>query len=133
VLIEALLLNIPGISVIDWPIPDCQPPRPPSVPFTFLVKTPKDTLKESVQQVLGNFDHHKLRLIEERNHQFSLLGNSSAAIIDVITACVRNEQPRILPLTPQFSQRTEQPWQYWLRQAKIAKIYLKTILTRRLP
>ena len=133
VLIEALLLNIPGIAVTDWPIPDCRPPRPPSVPFPFLIKTPKSALKETVRQVLADLGSHKKRLIAERDQQFSLLGSSSAAIIDVITAGVHGEQPRIAPLTPQFSLRPEPPWKYWFRQAKTGKIYLKNTFTRHLP
>lgn len=133
VLIEALLLNIPGIAVIDWPIPDRQPPRPPSVPFPFLVKTPKNALKKTVQQVLTNLASHKERLLAERDQQFSLLGSSAAAIIDVITACVHGEQPRIGPLTPHFPLRTEPSWQRWQRQAKIGTIYLKNTFRRCLP
>ena len=133
VLIEALLLNIPGIAVIDWPVPDCQPPRPPSIPFPFLSKTPKAALKETVQKVLAALASHKARLITERDQQFSLLGQSAAAIVDVVTACVHGDRPPIAPLTPQFPLRTEPRWLRWQREAKTASIYLKTFLSHRLP
>jgi len=84
VLIEALLLDVPGISAIDWTIPDCQPPRLADVPFDFVIKTMKKDLRKSVEDVLGNIESHIEKLQALKKDNFSYLGSSSEKIMDVI-------------------------------------------------
>ena len=52
VLIEGLALDIPAVAVTDWMIPDCSPPRSPSIPFDFVTKTTKIKLNETIAYML---------------------------------------------------------------------------------
>ena len=99
VLIEGVLLNIPGIAVTDWLVPDCHPPRPPSVPFDFVHKTTAAGLKQTVQQILGDLPEQKVRLAAKRDEHFSLLGSSP-----------------------------EPPLHRWRRTAKAYMLYFKTTI-----
>jgi hypothetical protein len=43
-MIEGAMIGCVPISVIDWKVPDVNPPRPPSVPFPFVVKVEMSNL-----------------------------------------------------------------------------------------
>lgn len=88
VLIEALLLDVPGIAVMDWLVPDQVPPRPPSVPFDFVVKTGLATLRETVEDLLARLPQSRAALAPLRERHFACLGESAPRIMDVIDACV---------------------------------------------
>lgn len=90
VMLEALLLDVPSVTVTDWLIPDSIPPRFPSVPFDFALKTKKNSLREYVCDVLNNKDSHRRRLENSRNNHFANLGSASVAIVDLIDVSVKD-------------------------------------------
>jgi len=88
VLIEALLLDVPGIAVMDWLVPDQVPPRVPSVPFDFVTRTEIASLRRTVEEILARLPEARAGLAPLRAHHFSCLGESARRIMDVIDACV---------------------------------------------
>lgn len=88
VLIEALLLDVPGIAVMDWLVPDQVPPRPPSVPFDFVIRTQIARLRQTVEEILARLPDARSGLAALREREFSCLGESAPRIMDVIDACV---------------------------------------------
>lgn len=65
VMIEALMFEKPSIAVMDWLIPDEQPPRFASVPFDCVYKCKKAELREYVERILfegrGMLDCKKMK------------------------------------------------------------------------
>lgn len=100
VLIEALLLGIPGIAVMDWLIPDCTPPRRACVPFDFVFKTELNALSETARDILARPEMARAQLDSQRDRHFSHLGQSAARIMDVLDACVEDRPIPLAPLTP---------------------------------
>ena len=100
VMIEGLLLDIPSIAVTDWLIPDCIPPRFPSVPFDFVIKTTKSELKDTVKDALLNLVSYKNKLQKLRGMNFEYLGNSTNQIMNLIECYVENRPLPFEPIIP---------------------------------
>lgn len=94
VLTEALLLDVPGVAVTDWLIPDTDPPRPASVPYDYVTKTTKAQMRETVAALLAEPESTRHKTRQDRDHQFSNLGNSAIMIMDNIVAAI---EARALP------------------------------------
>ncbi|MFQ6405300.1 tetratricopeptide repeat protein [Methylophilus sp. 'Pure River'] len=88
VLTEALLLDVPGIAVTDWLIPDTNPPRPASVPYDYVIKTVKADLRRTVEHVLENAAEYQQQITQNKQHQFAHLGQSATLIADNILAAL---------------------------------------------
>ena len=99
VLIEALLLDVPGIAVTDWLIPDTTPPRRASVPFDFVTKAEIGHLRETVSATLENIGRTRRQLETLRCQHFSCLGHSAVSIMDVLDACIAGKPAPHPPLT----------------------------------
>jgi hypothetical protein len=93
VLVEALLLGVPGVAVMDWLIPDANPPRTSDVPFDFVIKTHRAGLRQAVAEVLDHLPEHRQRLERLRDYHFSHLGASSRCVMDVIDAFAEDRLP----------------------------------------
>ncbi len=100
VLVEALLLGVPGIAVEDWLIPDAEPPRPACIPFDFVIRTRREQLRATAEHALGNLPGLRESLAAKRDHHFSRLGGSAMAIMDIIDACVGGRPIPLAPLAP---------------------------------
>ncbi len=98
VLFEGLLLNVPGIAVTDWTIPDCSPPRLANACYEFVIKTKKANLSNTVEKVLNSLESYKKQLEIEKNNYFSYLGVSSARIMDLIDSYVSHQSFEIEPV-----------------------------------
>jgi CDP-glycerol glycerophosphotransferase (TagB/SpsB family) len=108
VLVEALLLDVPGLAVMDWLIPDCDPPRTSDVPFNLVIKTRRAGLRNDVIRVLSDLAAEKARLGILRDDHFGNLGRSSHLIMDAIDAAVDGRPcpyPALLPRMPTGSSR----------------------------
>lgn len=101
VLIEALLLDVPGVAVTDWLIPDTNPPRPASVPFDFVTKTTKAELRPTVEAILAEPENARQKTREHRDRQFSHLGCSSVRVMDTIEAAIRAREFPYPPIVAQ--------------------------------
>jgi hypothetical protein len=110
VLIEALLLDVPGIAVTDWLIPDTSPPRRPSVPFDFVTKIKRSVLRKTIVEFIAHLPEKRQRLNALRERHFSCLGRSAAQIMDIIDACVEDRPVPIAPLTPTTTSLTSRIW-----------------------
>lgn len=100
VMFEGLLFDIPSIAVTDWLIPDCAPPRPPSVPFDFIRKVSKSGLRNAVIEMLETLESHKQALRDYRNRNFAFLGESSKKIVSLLECCIDGRMPEVFPETP---------------------------------
>lgn len=101
VLTEALLLDVPGVAVTDWLIPDCNPPRRASVPYDYVTKTTKAALRHTVEAILAEPETVRQRTRHHRDHQFSHLGTSAVCVMDTIEAALEG---RTLPYPPAIAQ-----------------------------
>jgi hypothetical protein len=100
VLIEALLLDVPGVAVMDWLIPDSTPPRMASVPFDFVIKTRRDALRTTVDDILARRADYQNGMASLRERHFSSLGQSAACMMDVVDACIEGRRIPHEPLIP---------------------------------
>jgi tetratricopeptide (TPR) repeat protein len=103
VLTEALLLDVPGVAVIDWLIPDTIPPRPASVPYDYVTKTTKSNMRETVEAILAEPESTRQKTRLDRDNQFSNLGKSAVMIMDNIVAALEG---RALP-TPAITAQVD--------------------------
>ncbi len=118
VLTEALLLDVPGVAVTDWLIPDQDPPRPASVPYDYVTKTTKVDLTTAVQAILDNKQQYQADVQTQRAHQFSCLGESAVAIMDNLEAAL---QGLALPHAPVSAQVDKDYEVYQLAESLIAR------------
>jgi hypothetical protein len=100
VMFEGLLLDVPSIAVTDWLIPDCSPPRIPSVPYDFVIKTTKNNLTNTVNDVITNLSVYKANIQNAKERHFSYLGISSSKIMNVIQSYIESKPLPVRPLTP---------------------------------
>ena len=87
VMFEALLFNIPSISVRDWIIPDCTPPRFSSAPHDFVIQSSKSKLREDVSMALDydkNSNSTDGKMAGYRAKWFSHMGSSAVACMDLV-------------------------------------------------
>ncbi len=102
VLIEAALFGVPSLSVQDWLIPDCSPPRLACVPFENVSKTTRSSLRQAVEEILAVPTESRAQAVRLRNHHFSHLGQSSKLAFDLIEAAWDGKELPLAPLdTPQ--------------------------------
>ena len=87
-LIEAILMGIPSVAVMDWLIPDVEPPRPPQVPFDFVIKTVKKDLSDCVFDILNNYEKYSAGLTEYVNENFPNVGHAAKDIMDIIDSVI---------------------------------------------
>ncbi|MDP3744464.1 MAG: hypothetical protein Q8Q76_09020 [Methylotenera sp.] len=92
VLTEALLLDVPGVAVTDWLIPDTNPPRFASVPYDYVTKTTKAQMRQTVEAILNEPENIRQKTRQDRDNQFSNLGNSAVLIMDTITAAFEGRE-----------------------------------------
>ncbi|RLA07968.1 MAG: hypothetical protein DRQ51_04330 [Gammaproteobacteria bacterium] len=134
VLIEGLLLDIPAVAVTDWRIPDCSPPRLPSIPFDFVIKTAKKELNKTILNILSDIDKFKKQLETKKNNHFSLLGNSANSIMDLIDNCVAGDFKNIKSIPPnkeKYNLSIKWFFKRWLFEKKLKlKIILKRYLKK---
>ena len=102
VMFEGLFLDVPSIAVTDWKIPDCNPPRDPSIPYDFVIKTDTAGLKSKVEDILNNIDHARGRMKKLRDENFTNLGMSSQYIMDLIDDLVHTNNIKMYPLVPKY-------------------------------
>lgn len=98
VLIEASLYDVPSVAIIDWLIPDRNPPRPACVPFENVKKISKSQLHSTVEDLLAKKWHGKEAACLLKNHHFSQLGHSSKLCADLVMAGLSNSPMPISPI-----------------------------------
>lgn len=100
VMFEGLFLDVPSVAVTDWKIPDCSPPRDPSIPYDFVYKTVLSGLHNQVQEILYNIDQAKDKIKELKKKYFVNFGTSSKKIMDVVDDLVAFNKTDIKPTVP---------------------------------
>jgi len=107
-LVEALLFDVPGISVMDWIIPPMEyfgkiiPARIPKPP-PCAIKTTRAELRTAVKDTIQKRDQYRARLRQYRAYYYSHLGHSSELTMDVIDAALSGDSWPIEPLLPKLS------------------------------
>ncbi len=87
VMFEALLFNVPSISVSDWLIPDVVPSRHTSAHHDFVIHCTKEQLREQVRAVLDqgrNISGNGKDASYYRGEWYSHLGRSASTCMDLI-------------------------------------------------
>lgn len=84
VMFEGLLMGVPSIAVTDWMVPDQIPSRLPSIPYDFVVKTPKLKLRETVEKVFNDYLAVVASIESYKNENFYDIQNSAADIMNEI-------------------------------------------------
>ena len=87
-LVEAMLMGKPSVAVMDWVVPDIDPPRLPEAPFDFVLKTTKKDLSSFVQNVLTNYDNFTAKIDEYKNTNFTNVGHAAKDIMDIIDSYI---------------------------------------------
>lgn len=103
VMLEGLFLDVPSIAVTDWKIPDCSPPRDPSIPFDFVCKTNINSLKIKVEDILFNIKKAKAEIKELKESNFVNLGTSSLNIMDLIDNVVQTNSINMKAVIPKHN------------------------------
>lgn len=130
-LIEAILMGIPSVAVMDWLIPDVEPPRPPKVPFDFVIKTVKKDLSDCVLDILNNYEKYSAGLTEYVNENFPNVGHASQDIMDIIDSVIDGTDLYIekkLPVSKnkiQWSLRERLKWKIISTKAYLTAKYAK--------
>ncbi len=107
-LVEALLFEVPGISVMDWLSPSITyfgkvlPERAPDPP-PCAIRTTRAELGAAVKDAILNRDRFRPRLRQYRAYYYSHLGKSSELTMDVIEAALSGALWPIEPLLPKLS------------------------------
>ena len=107
-LIEALLFDVPGISVTDWIVSAVAPlswspgrPQRFSEPPSCVATTVRSGLRAAVEDTLRDRAELRSRIRQHRDHYFSYLGQSSAMIMNVLDCAMTGTPWPVVPLTPQ--------------------------------
>lgn len=94
VLLEAVLMDKPAISVSDWLIPDTTPPRNPNAPFDSVIKILNDELADTVKDIFQRIEKGEdFKYLKEK--EFSMIGESSNKIMDLIDDFVSENNTHI--------------------------------------
>lgn len=80
-LTEALLFGKSSIAVMDWLIPDVNPPRYSVVPIDYVYKCKKAELRKTVEMVL---DEKECEKADKTKQVFSHMGKAASNILDLI-------------------------------------------------
>lgn len=89
VMTEALLYGKPSIAVMDWLIPDSNPPRKSSVPINYVTKCIKVQLREYVENFLKENSTNSVK--DLAGYIFANKGNCCSDILDCIDYYVLGE------------------------------------------
>jgi len=93
VLYEALLLDIPTLSVSDWLMRTNNSSKPrlirPSKDCYKVVK--KNKLNEEIKKIIKNKKYIKKKLKNYKNYHYSNLGNSSKVIVSILNNIIINK------------------------------------------
>jgi hypothetical protein len=81
---EAVLMEKPAVAVEDWLIPDTIPPRTACKGHAFTIKAKKETLKETVKDVLERYEFYCQQAIEFKNNNFMPIGDNAKKVMDII-------------------------------------------------
>jgi hypothetical protein len=84
VLLENMLLGKPSVGVSDWLIPDEDPPRQASIPFEHVIKTKKAELRETIFNILSNYDKYSEAVKKYANENFPNNGKTSQMVMNII-------------------------------------------------
>lgn len=103
VLIEASLHGVPSVSVMDWLIPDCDPPRPASVPFDHVRKIKRAELRATVEEILANPQRSREEALRLRDYHFSHFGESARLAVDLLESLLDGKPASIEALVPRTS------------------------------
>ncbi len=127
ILFESLLLNVPSISVSDWPMrtsnSGCR--RMPDVSYEFVNKTTKTNLKNTVAELLQNLSKYNKTLEKYRAENFSFLGCSSYTVVNLLKSLCGSSPAKYQPLSPSSRERK------YLRYTRpFARFIRKNILIR---
>ena len=130
-LVEAMLMGKPSVAVMDWVVPDVNPPRLPEAPFDFVLKTTKKDLSSFVQNVLANYDNFTAEIEEYKNKNFTNVGHAAKDIMDIIDSYIDGTDKYITERLPvsstkiHWSLKERLGWSIVSKKAYLAAKYSK--------
>lgn len=97
---EAAMLGIPAVSVSDWLIPDVTPSRLPECNYDFVTMTKKESLTDTVSDMLAHYETFKKDTEEYAAKNFANVGKASEMIMDIIDDYAEGRSVRYEALDP---------------------------------
>lgn len=91
-MLEAILMDIPAVSVTDWLIPDTVPSRYPKDTYEFTVKTTKNNLSSCIDNVVKNYYQYQQSAEQYRKKNFGELGHSAKDIMDMLDVVIEGKK-----------------------------------------
>jgi hypothetical protein len=91
VMTEAVLYGKPSLAITDWLIPDEKPHRYSSVPFDYVIKGTKETMREIVKELFTDKDMYK-QACQLGKGFFANQGHASEYIVRLIDAFIENKK-----------------------------------------
>ena len=91
VMTEAVLYGKPSLAITDWLIPDEKPHRYSSVPFDYVIKGTKETMREIVKKLFTDKDMYK-QACQLGKGFFANQGHASEYIVRLIDAFIENKK-----------------------------------------
>ena len=90
---EALLFNIPTLSVKDWTLQRHRKSiERPIVPVDFAIKIYKKDLRVSILDIIKNLSLYKNKISKLKKVYFENLGKASLLLIEILDYCIKNNK-----------------------------------------
>ena len=126
-MLEAVLMDVPAVTVTNWLIPDTVPSRYPKDTYEFAIKTTKENLAECVNEIIANYSQYKCQTEEYRKNNFGEGGGCAKRIMDLLDAILYGEKNEYMELESRPYKRMQfKKWIiFWLQ-------YFKRFLTSNL-
>lgn len=99
-MLEAIMLGKPAVSVSDWLIPDTTPKRYPSDTYEFVVKTTKDNLTITIDEILNNYSFYADNTKKFSSLYFGNNNNTCDKIIAIIDKVLELNKPTDEAIVP---------------------------------
>ncbi len=97
-MVEGFMVGCVPVAVMDWKVPDTNPPRAPSVPFPFVKKVKMADLASTIEALT---DPDQYRASQEALRQFveympANQGHAAEAFADVLVDLIKQASPQTL-------------------------------------
>lgn len=99
---EAVMLGRPAVSVSNWLIPDTTPKRFPSDTYEFAVKTKKENLTSTIEEILLHYDSFADKAKKWSSIYFGNFTNTCAKMIEILDEVLATGKPTKESLVPKI-------------------------------
>jgi hypothetical protein len=125
-LLEAMLFGRASVSVVDWLVYDNSTGswHFPTVPYEFVIKTKKRELKNTLLEILNDFDAKIEKVITYRDSNYINIGKAGKRIIDIVEYCINEDNASLSRLklekkTGKYKYPVKARIKYFFRECKV--------------